>query len=221
MPHLGSEDVDVRGVDLLRQWIARLGPRPQRLWTPIDELLAGENPEVIRKHLAGPPGLWRDLYERFEPKEKRRKRLGLSINPGEILALKGDATRGKTVFESPGLQCSICHRQQPDALGAPLANLKLSRAEILDSILDPSKKIDPKFTGLRVQTKDGQVLSGVLISRDDKELVLRDAKGPMRIPLASIEREAPLTRSLMPDNLLQSLTAQEAADLLEFVATLR
>ena len=222
MPHLGSEDVDVRGLELLKQWIASLGPRPERTSTPFDELLAkGDDPEVIRKGLAQPPGIWRDLFERFEPKEKRRKRLGLSINAGEILALKGDALRGKAVFESPGLQCAICHRQQADALGAPLANLRLTRAEILDSILDPSKKIDPKFTGLRVQTKDGQVLSGVLVGRDDKELTLRDAKGSMKIPLSSIEREAPLTRSLMPDNLLQSLTAQEAADLVEYVSSLR
>ena len=57
--------------------------------------------------------------------------------------------------------------------------------------------------------------------RDDRELVLRDARGPMKIPVASIEREAPLTRSLMPDNLLQNLTLPEAADLLEYVSTLR
>ncbi|HEX7897664.1 MAG TPA: PQQ-dependent sugar dehydrogenase [Planctomycetota bacterium] len=227
MPHLGSDEIDVQGLELLRQWIASLGPKAERTSTPFDvalslpELPESARAEAIRKGLALPPGPSRDLFERFEPKEKRRKRLGLTIAPAEILALKGDAERGRAVFESAGLQCAICHKKEADALGAPLANLKLTRAEILDSILDPSKKIDPKFGGLRVQTKDGQVLSGVLVSRDDKEVVLRDAKGPTRIPVATIEREAPLTRSLMPDNLLQNLTLPEAADLLEYVSSLR
>lgn len=221
MPHLGSDDVDTRGLELLKQWIASLGKKPERTSTPFDAILASSDPDTIAKGLALPPGPFRDLYERFEPKEKRRKRLGLTINPAEILALKGDAERGRAVFEGPGLQCAICHRKEGDALGAPLANLKLTRAEILDSILDPSKKIDPKFGGLRVQTKDGQVLSGVLVSRDAATLTLRDAKGSTKIPLASIEREASLTRSLMPDNLLQSLTAQEAADLVEYISALR
>jgi putative heme-binding domain-containing protein len=251
MPYLGSDDVDPAGLELLRAWIASLGaraarPELERLrggeLRAVDELLAttsgaldlalaveGLGPEAksaaISRALALPPGPVRELFERFEPREKRRKRLGLVIHPGEILGLQGDAERGRLLFESPGLQCAVCHRPGADAvqLGAPLNGLsaRASKGQILDSILDPSRTVDPKFTGLRVQTRDGRVLAGVLASRDDRDLVLRDARGSTRIPLASIEREAKLDRSLMPDNLLQSLTAQEAADLLEYVATLK
>jgi hypothetical protein len=61
--------------------------------------------------------------------------------------------------------------------------------------------------------------SGVLVSRTDREVVLKDAKNEtVRVPTAEVERLAPQSRSLMPDGLLRDLTAQQAADLLEFLA---
>jgi len=41
------------------------------------------------------------------------------------------------------------------------------------------------------------------------------------IPNSELKRTAPQQVSLMPDGLLQGLTAQEAADLLEFLQSLR
>ena len=66
------------------------------------------------------------------------------------------------------------------------------------------------------------MFSGLLAQRTDKELVLRDATNKeTRIPtgqVVSVERQK---TSLMPEQLLRDLTAEQAADLLEYLASLK
>ena len=48
--------------------------------------------------------------------------------------------------------------------------------------------------------------------------MLKDAQGKtIRVPSAEIERLVPQSRSLMPELLLRDLTAQQVADLLEYL----
>jgi hypothetical protein len=52
--------------------------------------------------------------------------------------------------------------------------------------------------------------------------VLRDAENrTIRVADADVEGVAPQTQSLMPDLLLRGLTAQQAADLLDYLASLK
>jgi putative heme-binding domain-containing protein len=191
----------------------------------LDLLPDGVRTEAIRRALELPPGGIRDLFEPFEPPSQRRERLGLSIRPEKILALKGDAERGRKMFAGTAVQCSKCHRVQagPDTLGPELSKIgaKYNRAQILESILEPSKTIDPKFAGVIVRTTAGDVLSGIVVERTDAELVLRDAEKVTRLPARSVDRVVPQQKSLMPEGLLQHLTAQEAADLVDYLGSLR
>jgi putative heme-binding domain-containing protein len=72
-----------------------------------------------------------------------------------------------------------------------------------------------------VRKKDGDVVSGIVVSRNDQELVLRDVERELRLPAASVEKVVPQAKSLMPDGLLQHLTAQEAADLVAYLESLK
>ena len=69
---------------------------------------------VIAKGTASTQETVRDLFEPFLPPDKLVKRLGTNINPAQLLSMKGDAGRGKTVFfgpESGGRRCgSWCSR---------------------------------------------------------------------------------------------------------------
>jgi len=181
--------------------------------------------EAVRRALDRPPCGIRDLFEPFEPAAQRRERLGLSIKPEKILGLKGDAERGRRMFAGTMVQCSKCHRVQagPDMLGPELSKIgaKYNRAQLLESILEPSKTIDPKFAGVILQTKGGDVISGIVVAKTEAELVLRDAEKEIRLPVGSVERMVPQQKSLMPEGLLQHLTAQEAADLVAYLESLR
>ncbi len=68
----------------------------------------------------------------------------------------------------------------------------------------------------------GRLLTGLLGSKTDKEVVLKVVGDKeVRVPAAKVERFVPLRKSLMPDLLLRDLTAEQAADLLEFLSGLK
>jgi putative heme-binding domain-containing protein len=99
---------------------------------------------------------------------------------------------------------------------------KLDRAKLLESILEPSKTIDPQFVSHLVETTEGEVHTGLLVRRTDAEVVLKKADlKEISIPTSQIERSVPQQKSLMPDLLMKDMTPQQAADLLEFLAGLK
>ena len=55
----------------------------------------------------------RDLFERFVPEEQRVKRLGSAIKPAAILALAGDADRGRELF----LERPACSARTATSIG--------------------------------------------------------------------------------------------------------
>ena len=169
----------------------------------------------------------RDLFERFLPEDQRVKRLGAVVNADQILSLRGDALRGRELFmESDSVQCKSCHRVGPvgQQVGPDLNEIgkKYDRARLLESILKPSKSIDPRFVTYVIETKDGQVLTGLLVTKDEQQVVLKDGQNKLvRVPASQIEFLAPQQKSLMPELLLQDMTAEQVADLLEFLASLK
>src|SRR5262249_6844592 len=153
------------------------------------------------------------------------RRLGTAIRPESLLAVKGNAERGrKLFFESATLQCATCHRVRGtgSTLGPDLSQVgkKLTRAQILESLLEPSRTIDPQYVTYALETADGQVRTGLLAERNGREVVLRmTGDKEVRVPVAKVTALTPQKTSLMPEQLLRDLTADQAADLLEFLAS--
>jgi len=183
--------------------------------------------DAIARATQHPEAHVRDLFERFLPEEKRTKRLGNVVKPEELLALRGDAARGKKLFfDTEGIACRTCHRIQGQGgeVGPDLSEIakKYDRAKILENILEPSKEIDPKFQTYLVATKAGQVLTGVVVERTPEAVSLRDAQNKL-ISLTSndIEQLVPQQQSIMPDLLLRDMTAAQVADLVEFLGSLK
>lgn len=169
----------------------------------------------------------RDLFERFLPANERVQRLGTAVRADQLLALAGEAERGRQLFAtSAGVQCRTCHRIGPvgTELGPDLSKIgqKNSRKQLLESILEPSKVIAPQFVTQLVETTAGKVFTGLLVSRSADEVILKDAQNKtQRIPAGEIELVAPQATSLMPELLLKEMTAQEVADLLEYLSQLK
>jgi putative heme-binding domain-containing protein len=73
-----------------------------------------------------------------------------------------------------------------------------------------------------IETKQGRVYSGLLVSKDAKKAVLKDANNKrIEVPAGDIEQLAPQQKSLMPDLLLRDLTAEQVADLAAFLSSLK
>jgi uncharacterized repeat protein (TIGR03806 family) len=199
-----------------------------RLVFAIDDglLAASARSLAIARGAAHPRPEIRDLFERYLPEGQQTKRLGTVVRVAVLLAKPGDAERGRELFfNTEGVQCRTCHKidQTGGDLGPELRDIarKSSRAEILESILEPSKRIDPKFVSYLVETAQGRVFTGLLVSRSDVEVVLRDAQNQLiRISADDVELLTPQQKSLMPELLLRDMTEQQVADLLEYLVSL-
>jgi putative heme-binding domain-containing protein len=192
----------------------------------------GRLPSAIRSQavaaaLRHPEPVIAGLFEEFVPVDQRVKRLGTIIDPSTILVLSGDAAGGRRLYhEAASLQCRNCHMigDAGREIGPPLTAIgsRLDRAKVLESMLEPSKTIDPKYQSWVVETADGRVVTGLVVSKTDESVVLRDAENKtVELPMAEVEQIEPQKVSLMPEHLLRDLTAAEAADLLAYLESLR
>jgi putative heme-binding domain-containing protein len=174
-----------------------------------------------------PGGPIRDLFEGYLPRDARKERkLGSNPRAGAVLTVKGDPGRGERLFWSPPNQCGSCHRigDRGTPVGPDLTSIgrTRSREDLLESVLDPSRRIEPGYVTYVAAMVDGKVQTGLLVRRDDRRVVLRDGKGQEIILAAGDVEELRLSRaSLMPEGQLADLTAQEAADLIAYLQSLR
>lgn len=167
--------------------------------------------------------LRRDLFARFLPESQRRLVLGDDFPPKQVLALKGNRIRGQVLFTSI---CAGCHRAngQGTDFGPDLSRVgrKWSRSELLDQVRFPSKVIDPPWQLTTVTLTTGDTKAGFVVTRTDGELTLKVAGGEtVKIPASQISKATTERISVMPEGILQSLTASEAADLIEFLGGLK
>jgi putative heme-binding domain-containing protein len=80
-------------------------------------------------------------------------------------------------------------------------------------------KIDQKFATHVVVTTTGQVFTGLLAKQTEADVTLRVAsdKRLVTIKREDIDEQFQGKKSLMPERILMDLTAQEAADLLQYI----
>ena len=183
--------------------------------------------QAVTSGSAHPSPAVRDLFERFLPEEQRIRRLGTAINAQQLLAIPGNVERGRDLyFKNSTLICQNCHQIEGKGrkVGPELTHIgkKYNKPQILENLLDPSKVIEEKYVAYAVQTHDGKTRTGLVAERTRDAVTLVDAQGNLeKIPFKNIEAFEPQRKSLMPDNLLRDLTAEQAADLLAFLDSLK
>lgn len=250
MPHIGSDVVDRDGLALLHDWIVSL-PATERSGRPLESTALRPVPptpttalrlawEMDRGTIDATTrdtvltavddtgdAVLAGLFERFLPPNRRQRRLGTQFDATDILKLTGDVERGHLLFtRSATLQCRSCHMigSEGRTIGPALDGIgrRLAREAIVESLVHPSRVIDPAYRTWIIQTDDGRTVSGIMVSRHEREVVLRDAAGAeICVPAADIDEMHSLHTSLMPEHLLRDLTPLQAADLLAYLQSLR
>lgn len=168
------------------------------------------------------------LFERFLPAEQRRKTIGLTPDLPQLLSLTGDAKRGAEILSPTGraAACLACHIVKGTGrdFGPDLSQVgtRLNKEQLLESILHPSKTIAPGYAAYTATLKDGTQQLGFMLKQSKDEITLKLATGQsLTLPTKDTASLTALPASLMPEGLLQSLTAQEAADLLSYLKELQ
>jgi putative membrane-bound dehydrogenase-like protein len=137
---------------------------------------------------------------------------------------RGDVSRGRALFTETG--CAKCHKAggegsdiAPDLTGV---GAKYGRAELIESVLEPSKQVLDGYRQTLVFLKDGDTRAGLLKGETADELVLYDAQGQKQsIPRSQVKSTRLSELSVMPDGLHSGLSLQEFADLIEYLQSLR
>ncbi len=137
----------------------------------------------------------------------------------DVLRLKGEPGRGKSVFET---NCAKCHlqRRQGARVGPDLSGVNnKTREELLASILNPSTAIEPRYINYLVTTKGGRMYDGVIANETPGSITLRDGsdEGDELILRKSIAEIRASRISLMPEDLEKNMSRQDLADLIAYL----
>jgi len=133
-----------------------------------------------------------------------------------VVTQPGNAAHGKEVFTQT---CAICHKLGDigKEVGPVLDGIGAHGPEaLLIDIVDPSRQIDAGYELFNVETKDGQIQSGILAQENDARIVLRSPAGDVEIPTAQIKSRTNTHRSLMPEG-FEGLGGETLRDVLAFL----
>ncbi len=139
----------------------------------------------------------------------------------DILALKGDATRGEAAVSV----CIACHKigKQGVDFGPDLTAFakQQPREVVVGAIVNPSKDISHGFEGSRIETTDGIIIDGIVLAAGDPTLVKCMGGQKQEIDEDRIKSVTKLERSLMFAPETMGLTAESIADIVAYLQSLK
>jgi putative membrane-bound dehydrogenase-like protein len=129
----------------------------------------------------------------------------------------GSAAAGKAVFEK---NCAKCHRfgglgavVGPDLTGVGVRD----RADIFIDILDPNRSVEGNYRQYVIETKNGQVLTGLLTGETRTAVELLDSEAKKHVVLREdIDNLISSKKSLMPEG-FEKLPAEDLVSLMDFL----
>lgn len=143
----------------------------------------------------------------------------------EKVKARGDPARGEAVYRRQQLLCMSCHAigESGGVLGPNLVSIGASAPVdyLIESLLEPSKKIKEGYHMIIISKKDGGVISGGLINDGADEITIRDpANQIVKVPKSAIASRQMSPVSMMPAGLTASLREDEFVDLVRFLSEL-
>ena len=134
------------------------------------------------------------------------------------LTLNGDRVRGANLFKQHCLQCHTIARVG-QAVGPGLeAVARKDQRELLEDILDPSRRVYPDFASYTLVTRSGKVMVGLIVAEIGGSVTLRRENAEtVTVRREEIEELVATGQSLMPVGFEQRIDPQGMADLIAFL----
>jgi putative membrane-bound dehydrogenase-like protein len=136
---------------------------------------------------------------------------------------QSDVLNGRMVFMSPRLGgCSVCHRADGLGSGAgpDLSSIGLQGGvqPLLESLLQPSRSVAPRYESYNVVTADGQTRMGFpLLERGGDHTYIDLGGNAFEVKIDDLVKREALPVSIMPEGLVNRLTDAELRDLLAYL----
>jgi putative heme-binding domain-containing protein len=205
----GTTGDTVAGVDLRRGQFRR----------------AVSDEDIARVIATGVPGAGMPAFK-FQPTEVDGLiafiRAGFDVSGTAVKV--GHAGRGQAVYEGKG-QCGSCHRVNGKGprLAPDLSDIGAIRtpSALQRSLLDPTAAMLPINRPVRAVTRDGRTIRGRRLNEDTFTVQLIDDKEQL-VSLSKTDlREFELAKTSPMPSYATKLTADEQADLLAYLLTLK
>lgn len=162
---------------------------------------------------------WGEIRETQQERQQEIDRWREILTP-EVIA-DSDLMVGHGLFTK---HCSNCHRLYgegasigPDLSGAQRDSLDY----LLTNILDPSAIVGKDYRMSLIETSDGRVLSGLILSETPELLVLQTSSQKVDIRRDEIEAIQTTALSSMPEGILKNFSRSEVVHLIGFLMSKR
>ena len=202
-----------------------------------DESLAKHINEQLKRHVVKLDGLSSDdIAAMKEPQKAIAVPKADPNNPNQVgnmpyekaiaaaLKAKGDVANGQKLFVAQS--CIACHTfangQQPKGPHLVDIGKRSKPAELLESMLKPNKKMTQGFDTWTFLLEDGKTHTGFVVLESAETVTIRQTDGLSKeFPQDEIEERVKQELSMMPAGIVNNLTAQQVADLLAYLRSLR
>jgi putative membrane-bound dehydrogenase-like protein len=161
--------------------------------------------------------VWGDIRPASADKQQRIAEFKSRLTADDLKA--ANLPRGRALYAK---NCGTCHklfddgsRVGPELTGSQRTNLDY----VLDNVLDPSGIVPREYKAHTIRLADGRVVQGVILEEQPLLLVVQTANETIRIPTSEIENRKESGLSMMPEGLLDRLTAEEIRDLVGYLAS--
>ncbi len=140
-----------------------------------------------------------------------------------LAGLRGNSRNGERVFRRV---CANCHqvKGQGYKYGPELSDVgrRLTRHDLIESIIEPSAKMDKKYQSEIIMLDSDEVLTGFIGEENDEQMVLLMPEGKTRtIKKEEIVDRKTALQSSMPENLGGTVSPSEFLDLIDYLAGLK
>ncbi len=142
-----------------------------------------------------------------------------------LLTMKGDAKNGRLIYNTTGT-CHKCHivNKIGREFGPDLSEIgsKLSPQAMFESIIYPSAGISHNYEAYTLVLTSGTTVNGLITSETDNSVNIKSDDAIVRtFKMAEVDEKMKQKISLMPADLQKVMTAQEIADVVNYMQTLK
>lgn len=198
----------------------------RRAWNNHGSAIDPEQVAAVRREAGGRTSPW-TVAELLDPGTVVQAASGDPLEPYRGLLSGGDAERGRILFHANReIRCNACHKVGDSGggfVGPDLSAVarRADREYLLESLIEPSRKIAKGYETIVVETDDGRVVSGTFVAERDGNLVLAPPSGgEVSVGLNSIVERVVSGVSSMPP-MGQTFTPPQVADLVAYLQTLK
>jgi len=143
----------------------------------------------------------------------------------QLVKMQADATNGRVIYNTTGT-CHKCHvvNRIGREIGPDLSEIgsKLSPQAMFESIIYPSAGISHNYEAYSLVLTSGTTVNGLITSETDDSISIKSDDAIVRtFKMAEVEEKLKQKISLMPADLQKVMTAQEIADVVGYMQTLK